>query len=154
MAKKWWKKPQIWFKMRFLKKKIILANFKHIMGRYERGRGLKWPKISDVVYGWSLSRMLECRWNDPKSVTCWKEPDGCLPEITKQNIINIGITITLDNFRHYQLFQKYSWFKKQLFINSFSLVSKKYTVKSRVLLIRNSTFCQKVTLHKDRKSSS
>ena len=22
------------------------------MGRYEGGRGLKWPKIGDVVYGW------------------------------------------------------------------------------------------------------
>ena len=24
------------------------------MGRYEGGRGLKWPKIGDVVYGWPL----------------------------------------------------------------------------------------------------
>ena len=24
------------------------------MGQYEGGRGLKWPKIGDVVYGWPL----------------------------------------------------------------------------------------------------
>ena len=24
------------------------------MGRYDGGRGLKWPKIGDVVYGWPL----------------------------------------------------------------------------------------------------
>ena len=29
------------------------------MGRYEGGRGLKWPKIGNVVYGWPLTMILD-----------------------------------------------------------------------------------------------